>query len=282
MKNMKTNKDYQGPLAGLNVIDFGHYYAGPLAAMLLADQGANVIRIVKPGEKELPEQQYRLFNRNKKLLALDLKTEDGKAQALALIEKADVVIENFRPGVMARLGLDYASVKASNLRLVYLSLPGFASTDKERAHIQAWEGVMSAAACVFTHASKVREELGYPPLYSPVPQCSMHGSFHGVVGIMAALIAREQYGYGTVIEVPLTDAGLTGFGLEISYRGNSLFPAADDSCRYASKDNRAVQMEKLDKAHRQIWASPVGRLYSCADGRDIFIYISYPNVSCYS
>ena len=65
---MTQTIEYQGPLAGLNVIDFGHYYAGPMASMLLADQGAGVIRIVRPGDKELPEQQYRLLNRNKKLL----------------------------------------------------------------------------------------------------------------------------------------------------------------------------------------------------------------------
>ena len=75
---------YQGPLAGLNVIDFGHYFAGPMVGMLLADQGANVIRIVRPGEKELPERQYRLLNRNKKLLTLDLKTEERKKQGAFL------------------------------------------------------------------------------------------------------------------------------------------------------------------------------------------------------
>ena len=111
---MTQTTEYQGSLAGLNVIDFGHYYAGPMVGMLLADQGATVIRIVKPGEPELREQQYRLLNRNKKLLTLDLKTAEGKAQALSLIERADVVIENFRPGVMKRLGLDYASVRDKN------------------------------------------------------------------------------------------------------------------------------------------------------------------------
>ena len=102
---IKQTSEYVGPLAGLNVIDFGHYYAGPMAAMNLADQGANVIHINRPGdplrpERELYEQQHRLLNRNKKLLTLDLKTEQGKAQVLSLVEKADVVIENFRPGVM--------------------------------------------------------------------------------------------------------------------------------------------------------------------------------------
>ncbi|WP_427968241.1 CoA transferase [Altererythrobacter sp.] len=102
----------EGSLSGINVLDFGHYYPGPMAAMMLADQGANVIRVVKPGDLELPSQQYRLLNRNKKLLTLDLKSVEGKAQALSLIERADVVIENFRPCVMHRMGLDYASVKA--------------------------------------------------------------------------------------------------------------------------------------------------------------------------
>ena len=67
---MTQDTKYQGPLSGLNVIDFGHYYAGPMVGMLLADQGANVIRIVRPGDKELPEQQYRLLSRNKRLLTL--------------------------------------------------------------------------------------------------------------------------------------------------------------------------------------------------------------------
>ena len=71
---MIKNDKYQGPLAGLNVIDFGHYYAGPMVGMLLADQGANVIRIVKSETPEILEQQFRLLNRNKKLLRLDLKT----------------------------------------------------------------------------------------------------------------------------------------------------------------------------------------------------------------
>ena len=174
---MKQENNYQGPLAGLNVIDFGHYYAGPMAAMLLADQGADVIRIVRPDDsssssayarepsahyKEIPEQQYRLLNRNKKILTLDLKTPEGKEQALSLIEKADVVIENFRPGVMKRLGLDYASLKDNNPGLIYLSLPGFASTDKERNHIQAWEGILGAAAGLYINTSYVRQFLNFP------------------------------------------------------------------------------------------------------------------------
>ena len=79
---MTQTSEYQGPLAGLNVLDFGHYYAGPMVGMMLADQGANVIRIVKPGKPELREQQYRLLNRNKKLLTLDLKHQMEWGQPL--------------------------------------------------------------------------------------------------------------------------------------------------------------------------------------------------------
>ena len=255
--------EYQGPLSGINVIDFGHYYAGPMVGLLLADQGANVIRIVRPGdsehpEQELPDQQYRLINRNKKLLMLDLKTQAAKAQAKSLISKADVVIENFRPGVMKRLGLDYASVKGSNSGLVYLSLPGFASTDKERAHIQAWEGVLAAAACVYMATSRYRFALNFPPVYTWVPLCSAHGSMHGAIAVMAALLAREKEGCGTVIEVPLVDAGLSAH----LYRMEMDTAAADapDAVKpfvYAPGDSQAVQLEKLAKGEQLLNPSPL-------------------------
>ena len=263
---------YQGPLAGLNVIDFGHYYAGPMAAMMLADQGANVIRIVKPGEQELPQQQYRLLNRNKKLLELDLKTDAGKAQAKLLIEKADVLIENFRPGVMKRLELDYASLKTNNPGLIYLSLPGFASTDKERCHLQAWEGILGAAACAFTQTSPIRQSLGFPPVYTRVPQCSTYGAVCGVTAIMAALVARETHGLGTVIETPLVNAGLSAVMMNFASVANNEAPNAPVSSplAYATDDSPAVQMEKLHKAMQAL--SGLGsKSFICADGREIYV-----------
>ena len=270
---MNTVNDYQGPLAGLNVIDFGHYYAGPMAAMLLADQGANVVRVVKPGKAELPSQQYRLLNRNKKLLKLDIKTNEGQAQALSLIQKADVVIENFRPGVMKRLSLDYSSVKANNPGLIYLSLPGFASTDKKRAHIQAWEGVLAAATGIFNHLSLFRESLKYPPLYTSIPLCSAYGSIHGAVAIMAALIARETYGVGNCIEVPLATGGITPFASMIL--PGSLDEKVTEDCKplcYQASDSIEIQQEKLEKA--RLATLPFGYMdYLCGDGRRIHIAV---------
>lgn len=278
---MKTS-EYQGPLAGLNVIDFGHYYAGPMAAMLLADQGATVIRIVRPGKPELPEQQYRLLNRNKKLLELDLKTEEGKAQALSLIDYADVVIENFRPGVMRRLGLDYASVKDMNPQIVYLSLPGFASNDKKRAHIQAWEGILGAAACVYTETHMLRLSLNYPPVYTPVPQCSTYGAMNGVAAVMAALVAREEHGIGTVIEVPLVNAGLTANDWKFFYEAKQALtdhepelPVYPQPLIFSSDDSRATQETKLNNISR-CTSLELFKYFECADRRKILFLTVYP------
>lgn len=289
-----ADQNYRGPLTGLNVLDFGHYFAGPGAALLLADQGANVIRVVRPGSREIPEQQYRLLNRNKCLLPLDLKSSEGKSKALSLIERADVVIENFRPGVMRRLGLDYASVKDSNPGLVYLSLPGFASTD-ERAGIQAWEGILGAASGVFTMTSELRDMLNFPPVYTPVPQCSMYGAIQGALGVMAALVSRQDRGWGTVLEVPLSSAGMTAF--EGDFYGKRPFyglramsgpevetdiplPQSLEACRYQVGDEPEVVAKKLEAARLGIMkVYHMYTLYRCGDGRDIYFWPTYESIS---
>ncbi len=283
---MTQEQEYKGPLAGLNVVDFGHYYAGPAAGMILADQGANVVRIVKPGEPELPSEQYRLFNRNKKMLTLDLKTDKGLKEAKALIAKADVVIENFRPGVMARLGLDYATLKVENPGLIYLSLPGFSATDKERASIQAWEGVLGAASGMYRNASIGREGHQFPPVFSFVPQASMYGAYNGTLAIMAALIAREEHKVGTVIEVPLAEAAMLGYGSYawfVSLSKHIVLPSPREEWLYSPEDSQEDQLAKIANTHKAKWAAnPLGNYYKCADGREVFIYAAYPNVAKYS
>ncbi|MGD9892742.1 MAG: CoA transferase, partial [Dehalococcoidia bacterium] len=136
----EVGRTMAGALDGVRVIDFGQYIAGPLAAMLLADQGASVIRVDPPGGPRLATPANAVWNRGKRSIVLDLTIDDDRATARRLIESADVVVENFRPGVMDRLGLGAATITAANPRLVYLSLPGFASDDP-RAGVAAWEGV---------------------------------------------------------------------------------------------------------------------------------------------
>src|SRR5438477_6501282 len=116
-------------LQGLRVLDFGQYIAAPLASLLLADQGAEVIHVDPPGGPRCRHPADAFYNRNKQRITLDLKDPADAAVAHRLIEGADVLVENFRPGVMPRLGLGYEHLSAQNEDLIYCSTPGFASDD---------------------------------------------------------------------------------------------------------------------------------------------------------
>src|SRR2546423_5208960 len=116
-----------GALIGMRVIAFGQYIAGPLTAMLLGDQGADVIHVDPPGGPVWNTPANATWNRGKRSISLDLKQPDDVDVARRLMASADVVIENFRPGVMARLGLGAETAMAANPQLIYCALPGFAS-----------------------------------------------------------------------------------------------------------------------------------------------------------
>src|SRR5436190_4242943 len=122
------------PLSGLLVLDFTTLLPGPLATLMLAEAGAEVIKIEKPGGEEMraaaprfdgESALFALLNRGKKGLVLDLKDTDGRARLAPLIARADILVEQFRPGVMERLGLGYEAVRAKNPRIVYCSITGY-------------------------------------------------------------------------------------------------------------------------------------------------------------
>jgi crotonobetainyl-CoA:carnitine CoA-transferase CaiB-like acyl-CoA transferase len=196
-----------GVLEGIRVIDFGQYIAGPMAAMLLGDHGADVIRIDPPGGPRWKTPANATWNRNKRSIALDLKNDADRETARRLIASADVVIENFRPGVMERLGLGSTAMTEANPRLIYCSLPGFGADDP-RAQVKAWEGVVGAATGAYraTHATKGR------PVYTVVPYGSMYAAFLCSVSVVMALHARESLGLGQRVEIPLFDATFTVVG----------------------------------------------------------------------
>src|SRR5712692_5273256 len=133
-----------GALAGVRVIDFGHYIAGPLAAVMLSDQSAEVIHVDPPGGPRWKTPADAFFNRGKRRIALDLKQASDLTTAQRLVDSADVVIENFRPGVMDRLGLGAQVLTEHHPRLIYCSMPGFAPNNP-RAGLAAWEGIIDAA-----------------------------------------------------------------------------------------------------------------------------------------
>lgn len=201
-------------LDGISVLEFANYVSGPYAGMMLADLGAEVIKIEPPGGGD-PfrgwgaadySATFGSVNRNKKSVILDLKSEDGRAAALALASRADVLIENYRAGAMARLGLDYESLKHVNPRLIYLSITGFGSTGPyaERAGYDTVGQAMSGLLSVLTNPSKP-EPMGI----------SLSDHLTGMMaayGVLGALMARERTGRGQRVETSLLAATIAFLG----------------------------------------------------------------------
>ena len=211
-----------GALEGLRVVDFGQYLAGPLCAMLLADQGASVIRVDPPGGPRWDSPVNAVLLRGRRQICLDLKDAADRRRARALVASADVVIENFRPGVADRLGVGAVAMTAAAPRLVYCSLPGFGSDDR-RSGDAAWEGVVMAAASAYSLAVSASVIPGGPgagaaPVFSPLPLASVFGAAEGAMAIIAAVVARDRDGVGQRIEVPLFDSLFEAIGLRaLSY-----------------------------------------------------------------
>ncbi|MEM9566005.1 MAG: CoA transferase [Actinomycetota bacterium] len=211
-----------GALDNIRVVDFGHYVAGPVVGMLLADQGADVIRIDPPGGPVMASPAYATWNRGKRSITLDLKSADDQAVAATLARRADVVIENFRPGVMERLGLGEAELRAHNRGLVYAAIPGFGREDA-RAEMPAWEGTVLAAADVFRPPTDYRDmvqqlhrrptERTGEPVYTAEPVASLYAAMLTATGVLSALRVRNETGQGQRVEVPLFDAIIQASGV---------------------------------------------------------------------
>lgn len=205
-------------LDGIRIIDFSRVLAGPYCTMLLADLGADVIKVEAPGvgdlsrgmDPRLDEETSGAFltvNRNKRSIALDLKSEEGLAVAKRLIGSADVLIENFRPGVMARFGLDYASLKEEFPGLVYCSISGFGQTGP-----YAQRGGLDLIAQGMSGLMSITGEPGRPPVKCGIPVTDLGAGLFAVYGILAALYERRGSGQGQYVETSLFE---TGLGLQV-------------------------------------------------------------------
>lgn len=258
------------PLSHLRVLDFGHYLAGPMVGMMLADLGAEVIRIDPPGGPRWRDPAFDMLSRGKRSLVLDLKTDAGRQTALDLAARADVVIENFRPGVMDRLGLGPAALRAVNPGLVSLSLPGFASTDPEFAGLPAWEALIAARTGQFTDMGLNRRLMGINPSFTPLGMASAYGAAFGAMSVLLALGARARNG-GEHIEVPLASALFEG----LVYNSEQVqdYPERYKSPREVELDRRAAEGLPMDLAFEELWPllDPFYRTYTCADGRGFYV-----------
>ena len=227
-----------GALTGFRVLDFGQYVAGPLAAMLLCEQGAEVIRIDPPGGPRDTSAAGAIFNRGKKSMVLDLKNEDDKRLALQLVETADLLIENFRPGKLAALGLGYETLAQRNPRLVYCSMPGFAHDDP-RAPIAGWEAIIAAATDTYRPAPGSNQST---PRFWNLPVASNFAAMLAATACVNALNAQQRDGLGQHIEVALFNAMFTAIGA----RGMQMPSAVDMSLDftgfgvYECQDGRCV------------------------------------------
>lgn len=213
-----------GPLTGIRVLDFSRILAGPYATLVLADLGAEVIKVesVTHGDETRsfppfkgPFSHYFIaLNRNKKSLSLDLKSERGIAVAKDLARNVDVVVENFRPGVMDRLGLGYQALSTDNPRLCYCSISGFGSDSPLRDEpafdivAQALSGVMS-----------INREPGAAPNRLGIPLGDMAGGIFAVFGILAALVERQRTGKGGRLDISMLDGllGMLGYLAQIFF-----------------------------------------------------------------
>ena len=193
-----------GALDRIRVIDFGQYLPGPLATMLLADAGADVIRVDPPGGPLWRHRANVILQRGKRSIVLDLTQPEDREIAERLIANSDVVVENFRPGVMDRLGLGASACCYANARLIYCSMPGFASDDP-RAGVPGWEGVVAAAAGLYLPGTW-DDSPDPAPVFNPVPLASNFAALRAAQAIVAALIVREKGGPGQRLEVPLFEA----------------------------------------------------------------------------
>ena len=201
-----------GPLAGIRVVDLSQVVSGPLAGGWLADQGADVIKVegpggdpvrwLGPGKGDL-SSTYISINRGKRAVAADLKTEDGRALVEALIRKADVLIENFRPGVLDKLGFGWDAAWAMNPRLIYCSITGY-GRDGPYAGLRAYDPMIQASSGI---AATQPGPDGEPQLIRTLI-CDKVTGLTAAQAITAALFARERSGEGQRIEVAMLDAAL--------------------------------------------------------------------------
>jgi crotonobetainyl-CoA:carnitine CoA-transferase CaiB-like acyl-CoA transferase len=203
------------PLAGIRVLDFTHAAAGPFATMLLGDLGADVIKVEKPGRGDgarfmgepmlgpLESDYYVALNRNKRDVAIDLQSDLGRGVALDLAAESDVVIQNFRPGVMDRLGLGFADVSARRPGIVYCSISAFGPTGPMSGRpandiiMQSVSGLMG-----------VTGEVGGGPVRIGAPVSDYGTGLFGLVGVLAALHVRDDHPEGQHIQVSMLDSSV--------------------------------------------------------------------------
>ncbi|QQX86667.1 CoA transferase [Cupriavidus necator] len=269
----------KSPLDGVRVLNLGGGWAGRVAAMLLADQGADVLEIDRPDRESGLEDA--LLARGKVVSSLNLKNSDGQERALSLAHTADIVLDNLGPGRASQFGLDYSRLRERNPSLVYVSIPGFAEYSP-LAQTAAWEGTVAAAVGVYTDIHALGPVLGGAPIFTALPMASAYGGVHAAIAAMMVFLQRLKTGRGRRVEVPLADAVLSAMALLIMKiegqpRRFDLPPIDKAMTEVAFPILRELHTQLSDEHRHQItdylasFGWPQFGNHVCADGRYIFI-----------
>ncbi|UYO93176.1 CaiB/BaiF CoA transferase family protein [Pollutimonas sp. M17] len=202
------------PLNGIRVLDVSQVMAGPFACMLLADMGADVIKVEPPtGDQTRGAMGFKMkgpdsmgflnMNRNKRSLTLDLKSEEGKKTFHELAKTADVIVENYRPGAVKRLGIDYESIKAVNPKIIYVSISGFGQSGPW-AHRPGFDLMAQAMSGIMS----VTGYKGEKPVKAGVPVADIGCALFAVYGLLSAYIGAQKTGVGQHIDASLFDSAM--------------------------------------------------------------------------
>lgn len=202
------------PLSGIRIVDLTNLLPGPLATLMLAEAGAEVTKIERPGGDDMrgydPQWQgtgaaFSVLNRSKKTLTLDLKTADGAAQLRLLLQSADILVEQFRPGIMAKLGFAYEAVRTINPRLIYCSITGYGQTGPRAGEAGHDLNYIASTGLLALQPGPAECPVVPPALVADIAG----GSFPAVINILLALRQRDLTGEGCHLDVAMTDAMFT-------------------------------------------------------------------------
>lgn len=213
----------KGPLAGIRIIGLDQAMAGGTCTSILGDLGAEVIKVEAPLVGDIMRRtrgpnlggesfHYLAFNRSKKSVVLNLITPAGREVLYDLVRISDVVVDNFRPGVMERLGADYQSLKKVNPKIITCSISGYGATGPHKGR-PAFDVVALGLSGVLSTTG----EVGHPPMRPSTPLADFAGSMYATVGILAALVRRLQTAEGSTVDVSLLDAAMASLGYLFSY-----------------------------------------------------------------
>lgn len=244
------------PLADVTVVEMGTFITGPAAGMLLADLGADVIKVERPDGGDpfrafnggLYSPHFQTYNRNKRSITLDTRSADDLASFDRLIETADIFIQNFRPGVVEKLHVDPARLRAINPRLIYLSISGFGATGPDRDR-PAFDTVTQAASGFL----RLLVNPANPRVVGPALADAITG-FYGAYGVLAALHERETTGKGRLVEVSMLEA-MAHFNL-------------DDFTHYFSEGEVMGPYSRPNVSQSYV--------FQCSDGGWIALHMSSP------